>query len=85
VLTSEVPIAEIFTGEDPLKLGEKVEGHENVDHGMRSLMDDLGISMDALLESSIFVLPPLMLVTVDGGGGKICFCKGVISISADGE
>jgi hypothetical protein len=59
VLTSEVPIAEIFTGEDPLKLGEKAEGHENVDHGMRSLMDDLGISMDALLESSIFVLPPL--------------------------
>ena len=59
MLTSEVPIAEIFTGEDPLKLGEKVEGHENVDHGMRSLMDDLGISMDALLESSIFVQTPL--------------------------
>jgi hypothetical protein len=55
VLTSEVPISEIFTGEDPLKLGEKTE---NVDHGMRSLMDDLGISMDALLESSIFVHPP---------------------------
>ena len=30
-----------------------------VDSGMRSLMDDLGISMDVLLESSIFVCPLL--------------------------
>jgi peroxisome-assembly ATPase len=58
-LTSEVPIAEIFTGEDPVKLGSKSdeEGHGHVDSGMRSLMDDLGISMDVLLESSIFVCP----------------------------
>jgi protein AFG1 len=60
VLTSEVPIAEIFTGEDPIKLGAKTGegegGHDHVDAGMRSLMDDLGISMDVLLESSIFVI-----------------------------
>ena len=57
VLTSEVPIAEIFTGEDPVKMETKSEedGHGHVDSGMRSLMDDLGISMDKLLESSIFV------------------------------
>jgi hypothetical protein len=58
VLTSEVPIAEIFTGEDPIKLEGK---SEHVDSGMRSLMDDLGISMDTLLESSIFVTPLLSL------------------------
>jgi len=57
VLTSEVPIAEIFTGEDPIKLADKTDdSHGHVDSGMRSLMDDLGISMDVLLESSIFVL-----------------------------
>jgi hypothetical protein len=62
VLTSEVPIAEIFTGDDPLNLEAKSqEGqHDDMDHGMRSLMDDLGISMDVLLESSIFVLPTLI-------------------------
>jgi len=54
VLTSAVPIGEIFSGEDPVKLGEK-EGEHGLDSGMRSLMDDLGISMDVLLESSIFV------------------------------
>ena len=62
MLTSEVPIAEIFTGEDPVKLETKTnEAHEHVDSGMRSLMDDLGISMDVLLESSIFV--PLLLTS----------------------
>ena len=59
MLTSEVPIAEIFTGDDPVKLeGKTNESHDHVDHGMRSLMDDLGISMDTLLESSIFVPRP---------------------------
>jgi peroxisome-assembly ATPase len=56
-LTSEVPIAEIFSGEDPVHMdfnGQDGE-HGHLDHGMRSLMDDLGISMDVLLESSIFV------------------------------
>jgi len=58
VLTSEVPVHEIFSGEDPVKLGEKESGigeHDHVDAAMRSLMDDLGITMDTLLESSIFV------------------------------
>ena len=62
MLTSEVPIAEIFTGADPVKLESKTEdSHDHVDHGMRSLMDDLGISMDVLLESSIFVTPQTRL------------------------
>ena len=59
MLTSEVPIAEIFTGDDPVKLeGKTDDSHDHVDHGMRSLMDDLGISMEVLLESSIFVPSP---------------------------
>jgi len=58
VLTSEVPIAEIFTGDDPVKMDGNNDGHNQMDHGMRSLMDDLGLSMDMLLESSIFVSPP---------------------------
>jgi len=61
VLTSEVPIAEIFTGDDPVKLeGKTDDSHDHVDHGMRSLMDDLGISMEVLLESSIFVRSPTL-------------------------
>lgn len=55
MLTSEVPIAEIFTGDDPVKMDGNNDGHNQMDHGMRSLMDDLGLSMDMLLESSIFV------------------------------
>jgi peroxisome-assembly ATPase len=56
VLTSEVPVHEIFAGEDPIKMGESEDGdHGHVDSHMRSLMDDLGIPMDTLLESSIFV------------------------------
>ena len=58
MLTSEVPIAEIFTGDDPVKMDGNNDGHNQMDHGMRSLMDDLGLSMDMLLESSIFVSPP---------------------------
>lgn len=68
MLTSEVPLAEIFSGEDPLKLGQKTaEGadHEHMDAGMRSLMDDLNISMDDLLKSSIFVDPPWGYANVD--------------------
>jgi len=55
VLTSEVPVHEIFSGEDPVKTGDTDGDHGHVDSHMRSLMDDLGISMDTLLESSIFV------------------------------
>jgi peroxisome-assembly ATPase len=90
VLTSQVPIGEIFSGEDPVKLGDG-EGHGHVDAGMRSLMDDLGISMDVLLESSIFVstlhstVPVLGLIVVDWGGGEVCFCEGVVKVGADGE
>ena len=41
-----------------MKMGEHGETHDHMDSGMRSLMDDLGLSMDMLLESSIFVLDP---------------------------
>jgi peroxisome-assembly ATPase len=58
VLTSEVPIAEIFSGEDPVKVGGSNSEKGDIDAGMRSLMDDLGITMDVLLESSIFVRCP---------------------------
>lgn len=88
MLTSEVPIAEIFTGEDPVKLGSKSgeEGHGHIDSGMRSLMDDLGISMNVLLESSIFVCPLMWdSADVDWRGGKVCFCTGIVKVSADGE
>jgi hypothetical protein len=41
-----------------VKMGDEADGHDRMDSGMRSLMDDLGLSMDMLLESSIFVSPP---------------------------
>jgi len=69
VLTSEAPIGEIFSGQDPIKLGEK-EGEHGLDSGMRSLMDDLGISMDVLLESSIFVQTTPFFYTNLGRLGK---------------
>jgi len=51
VITSEVPVAEIFSGEDPIKMEEST----GMDAAMRSLMDDLGLTMDTVLSSSIFV------------------------------
>jgi hypothetical protein len=88
VLTSEVPLAEIFSGEDPVKLEKKTgeEGdHEYVDEGMRHLMDDLNISMDALLKSSIFVRSPWNYADLDWWGREVCFCEGVVKVSANGE
>ena len=69
-MTSEVPITEIFTGEDPINVGERSKeserADEHLDHGMRSLMDDLGITMEVLLGSSIFVYPSIThWMTVD--------------------
>ena len=84
MLTSEVPISEIFTGEDPVKLGQKTDDHGHVDSGMRSLMDDLGLSMNTLLESSIFVCMPEILTDLDWRGGTVCFCEGVVTVGADG-
>lgn len=60
VLTSEVPIHKIFSGEDPIKMEQNTNDEMDVDSGMRSLMDDLGISMEILLRSSIFVSIPLL-------------------------
>jgi len=55
-LTSEVPIHEIFLGEDPVQMeGKEDDDHTHMDPAMRHLMDDLGITMDKLMESSIFV------------------------------
>ena len=85
VLTSQVPIAEIFTGEDPVKMGDNVD-HQHLDPGMRSLMDDLQISMDVLLGSSIFVHSPYDgFLTVDWRGGEVCVCEGFVSTCADGK
>jgi hypothetical protein len=51
-----VPIHEIFLGEDPIKMeGKGEDDHAQMDPAMRHLMDDLGLTMDKLLESSIFV------------------------------
>lgn len=41
-----------------MKMGDNGDVHDHMDSGMRSLMDDLGLSMDMLLESSIFVPDP---------------------------
>ena len=41
-----------------MKMGDNGETHDHMDSGMRSLMDDLGLSMDMLRESSIFVPDP---------------------------
>jgi peroxisome-assembly ATPase len=86
VITSEIPIAEIFTGEDPLKLEQQSEGdHTHLDSGLRSLMDDLGVSMDILLKSSIFVWFFEVYLTIDWRRREVCFCKGIVTISTDGK
>lgn len=50
VVTSDVPMAEIFSPEG----GKKVDPDVPLDGAMRSMMDDLGLSMDTLMDSSIF-------------------------------
>lgn len=58
VLTSEVPISHIFIADKTLAHSvdgkEKGDGAEGLSPAMRMLMDDLGMNMDTLKESSIF-------------------------------
>lgn len=64
VLTSEVPIFQLFMSrseiDDALEGGRKkglvkpAEDHEGMDDVMRQLMDDLGMNMQMLKNSSIF-------------------------------
>ena len=48
VITSSVPMSEIFSSEN-----SKANSQE-LDSTMRSMMDDLGLNMDTLKDSSIF-------------------------------
>lgn len=71
VLTTEVPLAQLFLSPDELEdaASHKAHGaslspaaskkptednHEDVDHSMRMLMDDLGMSMEMLKNSNVF-------------------------------
>jgi protein AFG1 len=63
VLTTAVPLTQLFLSKDEIaqsvkreaedKKGQKEEGHD-VDDTMRHLMDDLGMNMNMLKNSSIF-------------------------------
>jgi len=63
VLTTAVPLTQLFLSKDEIKDSVKkdkedkkgqVEDHDEIDHTMRHLMDDLGMNMDMLKNSSIF-------------------------------
>ncbi|KAK6521963.1 hypothetical protein TWF281_002536 [Arthrobotrys megalospora] len=58
VLTSEVPISHIFIADQKLAHSmdgqQKSDGAQGLSPAMRMLMDDLGMNMDTLKESSIF-------------------------------
>jgi len=54
VLTTEVPLSQLFVSEDDLRNSiDDVEGGD-LDSAMRSMMDDLGMDMKMLKNSSIF-------------------------------
>ncbi|KAJ5309102.1 hypothetical protein PENANT_c020G05804 [Penicillium antarcticum] len=55
VLTSEAPLANLFISESEVKDAAKKSGdHSDLSDAMRSLMDDLGMSVDTLKKTSIF-------------------------------
>lgn len=56
VLTSEVPLSQLFLSKEEIQeLKKEVAGEgEHIEDSMRSLMDDLGMNMDTLKNSSIF-------------------------------
>ncbi|KAI6708647.1 hypothetical protein JHW43_008819 [Diplocarpon mali] len=63
VLTTAVPLTQLFLSRDEVKDSVKkdqaekkghVDEHEDLDSTMRNLMDDLGMKMEALKSSSIF-------------------------------
>lgn len=55
VLTTEVPLSNIFLSESDLRESLKGDGdHSDLSDAMRNLMDDLGLSVQALKTTSIF-------------------------------
>ncbi|BFZ62881.1 ATPase [Saitoella coloradoensis] len=55
VCTSAAPIAQIFSGEDPVSKKMNLdEGEMEIEPAMRALMDDLGLDAKTLMSSSIF-------------------------------
>ncbi|KAJ6161306.1 hypothetical protein N7470_004702 [Penicillium chermesinum] len=54
VLTTEVPLANLFLSADDIKDGMKAGDHSDLSDAMRNLMDDLGMSVQALKNTSIF-------------------------------
>ncbi|KAH8803194.1 AFG1-like ATPase-domain-containing protein [Xylogone sp. PMI_703] len=56
VLTTEVPLSQLFLSKEEIKelKAEVAAEGENIEDSMRSLMDDLGMNMDTLKNSSIF-------------------------------
>lgn len=53
VLTTTTPLHQLFVSEAEMKAAADEEGAD-LDGAMRSLMDDLGLSMKMLKDSSIF-------------------------------
>lgn len=56
VLTTEVPLTNLFISESDVKKTLKGDGsdHSDLSDAMRNLMDDLGMSVQALKNTSIF-------------------------------
>lgn len=60
VLTTEVPLTQLFMSSEEIKDGlkkggvEEVKGEDGLDAAMRNLMDDLGLNMQMLKNSNIF-------------------------------
>lgn len=55
VLTTEVPLSNLFLSQSDLRDSLKGEGdHSDLSDAMRNLMDDLGMSVQALKNTSIF-------------------------------
>lgn len=54
VLTTEVPLANLFISEADMKATLKDGEHSDLSDAMRNLMDDLGLSVQALKNTSIF-------------------------------
>lgn len=54
VLTTEVPLANLFISEADMKATLKDGEHSDLSDAMRNLMDDLGLSVQALKNTSMF-------------------------------
>jgi len=54
VLTTAVPLSQLFVSAAEIDAAKEEEEGHDLDASMRSLMDDLGLNMKALKNSSIF-------------------------------